>query len=346
MTDVFQGAMVVGLIIIAAITIGVNVEIQPGLIEESGLTKPSLLGWQLLYILPVAIFTNDFFLAQFWLRTFSSRSDKDLWIGVSIAAAVLVCVLTLLGCAGLVAVWSGVWPGDPPQLGSVAIFSLFQTLPSWVVGIVLVMVITLSTASFDSQQSAMISTASNDLFRNKLNVWFVRLAVVLVTIPIVAIAIEAPSILQIYLISDLLSASTIPVLCLGLSDRFYWWRGFEVVVGGLGGLFTVFLFGTVYFGSAMQGAELLLLQKGLYAGDWSVFGAFVAAPVGSFLWGFGALGLRLTFQFVMAKRQGRRFDALDRPVVNDSAVDNSVDQGEIHQRHDETVSTKGPGKFF
>jgi hypothetical protein len=42
------------------------------------------------------------------------------------------------------------------------------------VGIVLVMVVSLSTAAFDSFQSAMVSTASNDLFRNKLNIWWVR----------------------------------------------------------------------------------------------------------------------------------------------------------------------------
>jgi len=101
------------------------------------------------------------------------------------------------------------------------------------VGIVLVMVVSLSTAAFDSFQSAMVSTASNDLFRNKLNIWWVRLAVVLIIFPVVVLALKAPSILQIYLISDLVSASTIPVLVLGLSDRFYWWRGFEVVVGGV-----------------------------------------------------------------------------------------------------------------
>lgn len=61
-TDNVQGAMVVGLITIAAISIGVKVDIDPALVESSGLLKPTLLGWQLLYILPVAILTNDFFL--------------------------------------------------------------------------------------------------------------------------------------------------------------------------------------------------------------------------------------------------------------------------------------------
>lgn len=106
------------------------------------------------------------------------------------------------------------------------------------------------------------------------------MAVVLIIFPVVVIALKAPSILQIYLISDLVSASTIPVLILGLNDRFYWWRGFEVVVGGLGGILSVFIFGTIYFGDALQGAKLMLLEQGLYGNDWSAFGAFVAAPVG------------------------------------------------------------------
>lgn len=331
--------MVVGLIIIATITVGATVDIKPNLVHDSPLLEPSLLGWQLMYILPVAVFTNDFFLAQFWLRTFSSKTDKDLRIGVSIATMVILMILVLVGSTGLIATWSGAFPGNPPQLGSVSFFTLLEMLPNWVVGIVLVMVVSLSTASFDSLQSAMVSSASNDFFRNRLSIWIIRAAVVLIIIPVVVLALKAPSILTIYLISDLLSASTIPILCLGLMDCFYFWRGFEIVVGGLGGLFTVFLFGTVYYGNAKEGAELLLLQQGLYTGDWSVFGAFVAAPVGSFLWGFGALGLRLGFQFFQAKRQGRRFDALDRPLAI------PVEENDVPVVH-ETVNPKEPGKFF
>lgn len=60
--------MVIGLIIIAAITIGVETKIDTSLIESSGLTKASLIGWQLIYILPVAILTNDFFLVRSQFR--------------------------------------------------------------------------------------------------------------------------------------------------------------------------------------------------------------------------------------------------------------------------------------
>jgi len=212
------------------------------------------------------------------------------------------------------------------------------------------MVVSLSTAAFDSFQSAMVSTFSNDFCRNKLNIWWIRGAVVLIIVPVVVLALKAPSILQIYLISDLVSASTIPVLVIGLSDRFYWWRGFEVVVGGLGGILTVFIFGTIYFGNALDGAKLILLEQGLYGNDWSAFGAFVAAPVGGLLWGIGALGLRLSFQFVHAKVKGHRFDALDRPAYLDTRVEGEPEYAasdEIHEdAQDGLVTVDHKGKFF
>jgi len=166
----------------------------------------------------------------------------------------------------------------------------------------------------------------------------------------VVLALKAPSILQIYLISDLFSAASIPVLVIGLSDKFYWWRGFEVVVGGLGGILTVFIFGTIYYGNAQAGADLILLEGGLYADDWSVFGAFVAAPVGGLLWGLGALAVRLSFQFVTAKIKGQRFDALDRPAYLDRRVEGEpeyADSGEIHSDAREgLVTVDHKGKFF
>ena len=266
--------MVIGLIILSVITVGVETHIDRSLIDSSGLLNASLLGWQLIYILPVAVLTNDFFISGFWMRTFASKTDKDLVIGTSIATVAVTIILVLVGATGLLAAWTGAWPGDPPQEGSISLFLLLGQLPAWVVGIILIMVVSLSTAAFDSFQSAMVSTGSNDLFRNKLDLIWIRLAVVLIIFPVVVVALKSPDILQVYLISDLVSASSIPVLVIGLNDACYWWRGFEVVVGGLGGLLTVFIFGTIYYGDAHQGAYLLLLEDGLYSNDWSVFGKF------------------------------------------------------------------------
>lgn len=305
------------------------------------------------------------------MRTFASRTDKDLRIGVSLAAFVIFCILVLVGFTGILAAWSGVWPGDPPQQGYLALFLLLGQLPGWVVGIILVMVITLSTAAFDSLQSATVSTASNDFFRNKLNIWIIRAGVVLLIVPVVVVALKSPDILQIFLISDLFSAAAIPALFIGLSNRCYWWRGFDVVVGGLGGILTVFIFGTIYFGNAKDGGKLILLENGLYSGDWSAFGmyklqslcqsayrwpvtdihdpsgAFVAAPIGGLLWGFGALALRLTTLFILAKIKGHRFDALDKPIPTHSPqFSPTVNMEDDGAERPIPVEAAGKGKFF
>ena len=43
-----------------------------------------------------------------------------------------------------------------------------------------------------------------------------------------------------------------------------------------------------------------------------LLGAFVAAPAGGLLWAFGASGLRVGSQWLLARLQGYRFDALLR----------------------------------
>lgn len=345
-TDNIQGVMVLGLIIIGVIAVGVETEIDRSLIDQSGYLKPSLLGWQLIYILPVAILTNDFFLSGFWMRTFASRSDKDLWIGVSLASVGVLIILTLVGVSGLLAAWSGAYQIGDEATGSLSLFLLLEQLPSWVVGFVLVMTVSLSTAAFDSFQSAMISTGSNDFFRNKLNIWVIRGCVVLIIFPVVVVALRSPDILQIFLISDLVSAAVVPCLVIGLSEKFYWYRGFDFVVGGLGGIFTIFLFGLVYYdGDVTMASKLLLLESGLYANDWSAFGAFVAAPFGGLLWAFGACALRITFLWVMSRVKGHRFDAFDRPIPR------HVERPGTFDEHDndaltQNVNASHKGKFF
>ncbi|KAL2674410.1 urea transporter [Phyllosticta citricarpa] len=312
-TDNIQAAMVLGLILIGVITVGSTTHIDRSLIDSSGLLDATLLGWQLIYILPVAVLTNDFFLSGFWMRTFASRTDKDLKIGTAIASFSVTAILVLVGSTGLLAAWSGALNSPPSADGSISFFLLLGQLPAWVIGIVLVMVVALSTSAFDSFQSAMVSTGSNDLFRNRLSLWWIRAAVVLIMAPTVVVALKSPSVLRVYLISDLVSAALIPVLLIGLLDAAYAWRGFEVVVGGLGGIFTVWLFGTVYYGNARDGANLILLEEGLYADDWSAFGAFVAAPVGGLVWAAAAFVARVACQMVYARARGVRCDVFDDP---------------------------------
>lgn len=330
-TDNFQGAVVLILVIICSIAMGTKIEINTADIGPSGLLESNLLGWQLIYILPVAIITNDCFMSGFWLRTFASKTNRDLWIGTSIAAFVTFAICTLVGMTGLLAVWAGYLEvGDAN--GYNAFYILLDTMPGWVVGFVLVFIICLSTCTFDSLQSAMVSTISNDIFRNKLKMIYVRIMVVLVMIPTIVLALKVSNILQIYLIADLVSAAVIPSIFLGLSDSWFWFlQGVDVMIGGLGSLLGVFIFGTIYYGSAKEGGKLLLIWNGLYtSSDWGPFGAFVITFVGGAIFSLMFAGLRIGFWYVVSRVKGTPFTALDRvdrsykAPVTEEAEDNFV----------------------
>lgn len=340
-TDNFQGAVVLILVIICSVAMGTKINIDKSLIGSSHLLEANLLGWQLMYILPVAIITNDCFMSGFWLRTFASKTNKDLWIGTLIAAFVTFAICTLVGTTGFLAVWAGyLQPGDAN--GYNAFYILLNTMPGWVVGFVLVFIICLSTCTFDSLQSAMVSTISNDLFRNKLKMIYVRGLVVLVIIPTVVLAVKvANNILQIYLIADLVSAAIIPSIFLGLSDNYFWFlEGVDVMIGGFGSLLAVFIFGTIYYGSAKEGGKLLLIWNGLYdSSDWGPFGAFVITFVGGVIFSLMFSGVRIAFWYVVSRVRGTPFTALDKVDrsyrvetvgdMNYHATDESIDQKDI-----------------
>lgn len=313
-TDNFQGALVIILVIICGAGMGSYIKIDEALIGPSKLLEANKLGWQLVFILPVAIITNDCFMSGFWLRTFASKTNKDLWIGALVAAFVTFAICTLVGTTGFLAVWSGdLTVGD--DLGYNAFYILLSKMPRWIVAFVLIFVICLSTATFDSLQSAMVSTISNDVFRNKLNMIYVRGLVVIVMIPSIVLAVKvADNVLQIYLIADLVSAAIIPAIFLGLSDRCFWYiAGWDVMVGGFGALLGVFVFGTIYYHSAKEGGKLLLIWNGLYADDWGAFGAFAVALIGGLVFTFMSSGLRIAGQYVFLKVTGKEFTALDKP---------------------------------
>lgn len=279
LTDSLQVSIVFVLLVIVAAAMGSRIHIDRDLIGPSGLLKANKLGWQLIYILVFAIFTNDFFMSGFWLRTFASRSDKDLLIGCSIACFILVAFVTVIGVTGFIAVWAGLMPAKDQENSGAAFFLLLGQLPSWIMGFTVVFVAVLSTCTLDSLQSALVSTVSNDVFRNKLHIMIVRGIVVAIMVPVVVVGLIATDVLNIYLIVDLLSSSVVPVLVIGLWSKLdNIWSAWEVIGGGLSGILGVFIFGTIYYDSAKEGGALLLITNGLYVDDWSTFGAFVVAP--------------------------------------------------------------------
>ena len=240
-TDTIQAAVFIILVIICTIAIGVNVEIDTSLIKQNdSLLHQNQLGWQLLYILPVAILFNNYFLSSYWQRCYAAKTQKDLSIGCALAALLIFCLTFLVGFSGLIASWSNVYPGpnnENEDQSSVVLFLLINKFcPPWISGFMLVLSITLSCAAYDTLQTALVATVSNDVFRNKINIWWIRLILVVNAAVIAPVATnKVNDVLILYLIADLVSAAVMPSMLLGFTDKLYFLNGFDVVVGGLGG---------------------------------------------------------------------------------------------------------------
>lgn len=317
-TDTFQAIFVLVIAVIGIIGYATQIHIDPQIKHDTyhQLMDSNKLGWMVFYILNVAILTNDMFMSGFWLRTFAAKTDKDLYIATSIASVVVAIISTLVGIPGIIAVWTGdMTIGD--ENASNAFFVLCGKMDKWIIGVILIFSIFLSTCTFDSLQSAVTSSLSNDLFRNKFPMIYSRVLVILIMVPALVVAIEcSANVLQIYFIADLLSSAIVPIMFLGLSKHFFFLRGLDIIVGSLSALLAIFVFGCIYYGSAKQGGLLLLIWNGVYdPNDWGAFGAFVIAPVGGIVFGLLCAALRISIIYLNCKRTGKEFHALDRPTT-------------------------------
>ncbi|CAG8649735.1 6718_t:CDS:2 [Ambispora leptoticha] len=309
LTDNVQGVCIMILMLIGTIGFSTNIKIDRSAIEDSDLLKSNKLSWELLYILAVAIAFANFFHQGYWQRVFSSKNDHELRISTVYGGIMLFIVLFLVGFTGIIAVWAKLCCSDDLP-GAGAFFYLIAILPDWVVGIVVVLSVALSCSAYDTLQSAMVSTMSNDLFANKLPLIAIRSLTVILNVPV--------DVLRVFLIGDLVAAAAMPPVLLGLVDDLYFINGLDALLGSIGGLLSIFIFGTIYFGNAYDGINLIQLPNSFYVDDYSVLGAFLAAPIGAVVLTFVSFGARMGTLYVWAKYKKTEFMFPSRPAVIDT----------------------------
>lgn len=311
-TDNVNAVIIMIFVVIASIAVGVNLDIQHDRIESSGLLKPHRLGGELWYILTAAIVFSQMFNQGFWQRAFASKDNKTLYLSVIYATIPLFAICYLVGMAGPLAWWAGLFNGPTDtDDGSLTFFYIINTLPNWVTGIVIVLAGCLSSSAYDTFQSAQISTIQNDVFLGRVNIWWCRAILFLINIPSVVLAVKNIDILEVFLVADLAAIACIPAFLLGLIPQLYFLNGVDAVGGAVGGFFTVFLFGTAFYGSAEQGIKLIGLPEGLYIDDNSVLGAFFAAPLGSLGWTFATFAVRAGVMYGWSKYKGTEFTVFE-----------------------------------
>jgi Na+/proline symporter len=310
-TDNVNAAVIIIFVIIAAGAIGGEVTITKERIDASGILTPTALGGQLWYILTIAIVFSQMFNQGFWQRAFAAKNNRALWGSVCIASVPLFAIVFFIGLCGPIAQWSGLFDGvTATDDGSSTFFYLLATLPTWVSGFIIVLAGLLSSSAYDTFQSAQITTIYNDVFLGRINIWWCRIALLCLNIPAVVLAVKNIDILQVFLIADLGAAAVLPAALLGLVPQFHFLNGLDVFIGSCGGFFTIFLFGLVYYhGDVHAAGDLLGLSQGLYisGSDYSVFGAFVAGPLGAIGWSFATCGARVGCTWLYCRIRGIPF---------------------------------------
>ncbi|WFD33089.1 hypothetical protein MSPP1_004146 [Malassezia sp. CBS 17886] len=313
-TDNFNAVAVVVFIIIGVVTFATKLEIQSGAVDASGLLRAQKLGGELWYILPVSIAFSQMFNQGFWQRAFASKNNTQLYASVLLASLPLFAIVFIVGMAGPLALWTGVQPPiSDDDDGSDALFKALVVMPNWVQAIVLVLAGVLSSSAYDTFQSAQISVIESDLFLGRVNIWWCRIVLLLLNVPCVALAAIEIDILEVFVVADLAGMAVIPCVLLGLIPALYFYNGFDVVVGGCGGFFTVFIFGTIYFRDPIKGGSLIGLPEGLYVDDYSVLGAFFAAPLGGIGFALASCAVRLSLGWLYCRYTGRPYTMMDRP---------------------------------
>ncbi|KAJ3055491.1 hypothetical protein HK097_010350 [Rhizophlyctis rosea] len=281
-TDKFQGWIVMLLMIIAVVAISTTIRLPSNFDAIPRLIPPTTEGWQSLYTLPIAVTAANMFHQGYWQRVYSARSNRDLYLGVAFASSILFPVMLAFGIGGMVAVWSGL----SEKNNSIAFFNIMEVLPSWANGFVLVLAVALVASSTDTLQSGLAATITTDIFMNKLSLIWARVGAALINIPAVVLALRGYSVLQLFLIADLIAAVVVVPVILGLVTRLNGTlNGFDFVVSVVGGFVSVVGFGWVFEGSFEYGIKLLGLPNGLSKSGESI-GAFVAAPLGALVFMF------------------------------------------------------------
>jgi Na+/proline symporter len=219
LTDKIQGWSIILLIVIVTISIFSYVDIDSNAVESSGLLQPTRIAIESFYVLTVAITGANLFHQGYWQRIYSSKSDKDLIIGLLVAGVIILITFFILGFSGIIAIWGNLCCSNEAEYNNV-FFSLTLPQKGWINVVVLILVVSLVCSCTDTLQIGLTATIVNDVFDNKIHVNYARLCVIILTIPIVILASKNADIMRLFLIADLYSTIVAVIVVIAFFDRF------------------------------------------------------------------------------------------------------------------------------
>jgi hypothetical protein len=162
--------------------------------------------------------------------------------------------MLIMGALGMVAMALGKNPGTPP----IPFFALLSDAPGWLALPVLILAVALVASSVDTLQSAIASLVVTA--RPHVSLKAARWVTVLLMVPVVLVSLQGLSVLRLFLIADLLCATAVVPVLLGLWQRM---TPASAVAGAVAGLVGAVLPGWVSGGSLLAGLAAASFPTGV-----------------------------------------------------------------------------------
>jgi Na+/proline symporter len=192
----------------------------------------------------IAVTAANIFHQGYWQRLWSARSDSELRRGAWLGGLLTVPVMLVVGGLGMLCMALGKNPGSPPM----PFFALLSDAPAWLSLPVLILAVALVASSVDTLQSGIASLVVTA--RPDVSLAAARWITVLLMVPVVAVSLQGLSVLRLFLIADLLCATAVVPVLLGLWQRM---TPTAAVAGAVAGLVGAVLPGWVSGGGLTAG---------------------------------------------------------------------------------------------
>jgi Na+/proline symporter len=216
LTDQIQGILTIALVCVLSIYVGVtfkgDLPADLGVARDAALPPamrwytyeslgPNVYGYSAILVMPVSLMSATIFSEAMWQRVWASADRRTLLVGASLGCLGVIIVTFFFCFCGFLAVWAGyaVYGVTNPNLylfqvfrdeGQTGQYGASVTVSSWIGVITLILAITMNESAIDSLQNGLAASISAHFFKG-MSVWYARLAVALVNIPLIIIGTQA-----------------------------------------------------------------------------------------------------------------------------------------------------------
>ncbi|MEX1176872.1 MAG: hypothetical protein WEB09_00290 [Nitriliruptor sp.] len=229
-TDRWQSWLVIVLLTVAAVAALVGVDGPVASVRGSGLLGIDRVGLESAATLILAVTAANLFHHGYWQRVWSARDDRALRQGALIGAAVTIPLMLIAGGLGVLSASVGL-----AEIPALSIFALAAELPTVVVAAVMLLGIALVASSVDTLENGLAALLVSE--RPSLGLGQARILTVVIVLPAVVVSLVATSVLQLFLIADLLASVLLLPALLGLWYRTTTTAVWAGIVTGAAGAF-------------------------------------------------------------------------------------------------------------